>query len=90
MWTDDTGVSSASAATVTDGKVGLRFAALGCRMTSHKSAFTDGILKATAVFKFPAMNKAGTVKMCRWQSTSDGDTYPITAIGTYDDDDAWT
>ena len=90
MWTDDTAVTSASGATSTDAKVGLRFAALGCRMTSHKSSFTDGILKVTATFKFPAMNKAGTVKMFRWESTDDGDTSPLTAIGTYDDDDAWT
>ena len=90
MWTDDTAVTSASGATSTDGKVGLRFAALGCRMTSHKSAYTDGILKATVTFKFPAMNKGGTVKMSRWDSTNDGDTSPMTALGTYDDDDSWT
>ena len=90
MWTDDTTVTSASGATTTSDKVGLRFAALGCRMISHKSAFTDGILKVTATFKFPAMNKDGTVKMCRWDSTDDGDTTPMTALGTYDDDDSWT
>lgn len=90
MWTDDTGVSSASAATVTSDKVGLRFACLGARMISHKAGFTDGILKVTATFKFPAMNKLGTIKMSRWDSTDDGDTTPMTALGTYDDVDAWS
>ncbi len=90
MWTDDTGVTSAAGATVTNDKVGLRFAAMGCRMTSHKEDFTDGILKVTATFKWPAMNKAGTVKMHRWESTNDGDTTPITALPTYDDDDSWS
>lgn len=90
MWTNDTAVTSASGATSTSTKVGLRFVALGCRMTSHKSAFTDGILKSTATFKFPAMNKIGTVKMSRWDSTDDGSGTPMTSLGTYDDDDAWS
>lgn len=90
MWTDDTNVSSAAAATSGSNKVGLRFVAMGCRMTSHKSDFTDGVLKVTATFKFPAMNKAGTVKMFRWDSTNAGSANPMTALPTYDDDDKWT
>lgn len=91
MWTDDTAVTSASAATSTADKVGLRFTALECRLVSHKSAFTDGILKVTATFKFPAMNKLGTIKMSRWDSTSDGDgAQAMAALGTYDDSDAYS
>ena len=84
MWTDDTAVTSAAGATSTSDAVGLRFVCLGARMTSHKSEFTDGILKVTATFKFSAMNKAGTVKMCRWDSTNDGNApNAMDALGTY-------
>ncbi len=90
MWTDDTAVTSASGATATSDAVGLRFVALSCRMTSHKAAFTDGILKVTATFKFPAMNKLGTTKMSRWDSTNDGDsTTKMVALGTYNDEDGY-
>jgi hypothetical protein len=91
MWTNDVAATSASGATSTADAVGLRFAALSCRLVSHKAAYTDGILKVTATFKFPAMNKAGTVKMFRWESTNDGDgASALAALGTYDDDDSWT
>ncbi len=89
LWTNDSSATIASAATSasTDS---LRFAAIGCRFTSHKADFTDGILKITATFKFPAMNYAGTVKMCRWES---GDNTALVALftnGDYDDEDSWT
>ena len=92
LWTDDVAVSSAVAATSTTGSVALRFSAMGCRITSHKSAYTDGILKTTPVFKFPAMNKAGDVKMYRWDSTSAGGSgeTPLVALTAYDDEDSWT
>lgn len=92
MWTDDIAVTSAAGATSTTDSVALRFAAMGCRMTSHKTSYTDGILKVTATFKFPAMNKAGTVKMFRWESTNAGGTAqtPMTALPSYDDDSSWT
>lgn len=91
MWTDDTAQTSAAAATTTPDAVGLRFSAMGCRMTSHKSAFTDGVLKVTTTFKFPAMNKAGTVKMFKWDSTNDGDgASALPTLPTYDDDDDWS
>lgn len=90
MWTDDTAITSAAGATSSADSVALRFAAMGCRMVSHKASFTDGILKVTATFKFPAMNQAGTVKMFRWESTNDGDTTPMTALPSYDDDDSWS
>jgi hypothetical protein len=90
LWTNDnsggtepTDADSATAAS-TDS---LRFAAIGCRITSHKTDFTDGILKVTATLKFPAMNEAGTVKMFRWES---GDQTALGAIAAYDDEDSWT
>ena len=90
MWTDDTAQTSATATTTATDKTALRFSAMGCRMTSHKAEFTDGILKVTATFKYPAMNKDGTVRMWKWESTNDTDTSPIGALPAYDDDDAWS
>ena len=60
---------------------------MGCRLVSHKASYTDGILKVTATFKYPAFNKAGAVKMDRWDS---GDQTALAAISTYDDADSWT
>jgi len=86
LWTNDATATAANGATAasTDS---IRFAAMGCRMISHKSSYTDGILKVTATFKYPAFNKDGTVKMDRWDS---GDQTALTAISTYDDADSWT
>lgn len=89
-WTNDTAITSAAGATSSADSVALRFAAMGCRMTSHKSSYTDGILKVTATFKFPAMSQDGTTKMYKWQSTNDGDTTPMTALTSYDSDSSWT
>lgn len=73
MWTNDPTQDSAIDidATGTSAKVALRFWAKEARITSHKSSFTDGILKTTVTFKFPAMNKAGTVKSFAWESSND-------------------
>ena len=90
MWTDDPNVSSAESATTGTDAVALRFAAMGCRIISHKAAYTDGILKVTVTFKYPAMNKAGNIKMHQWQSTNDGDTTPLPALPDYDDEDSWS
>ena len=73
MWTDDTAVTGANDATSTADAVALRFHAKECRLISHKAAFTDGILKVTATFKYPAMNQAGDTKTHQWESTNDGD-----------------
>ena len=73
MWTNDASQANAMAATTTADAVALRFYAKECRITSHKAEFTDGILKITVTFKFPAMNKAGTTKSWGWESTNDGD-----------------
>lgn len=76
MWTDDTTLNTpALVLNHTDltnaSAVGLRFYAKECRITSHKSDFTDGILKTTVTFKFPAMNQSGTTKTHGWESTND-------------------
>ena len=73
MWTNDTAQAAANDATTTADAVALRFYAKECRITSHKSSFTDGVLKTTVTFKFPAMNRAGTTKTHAWESTNDGD-----------------
>lgn len=86
LWTNDGTASAAGGATAasTDS---IRFAAMGCRLINHKASYTDGILKITATFKYPAFNKAGTVKMDRWES---GDNTALPAISTYDDADSWS
>lgn len=86
LWSNDSAATTANATTAasTDS---LRFAAMGCRLISHKASFTDGILKITATFKYPAYSKDGTVKMDRWDS---GDQTAIVALSTYDDSDSWS
>ncbi len=85
MWTDDVTLNTAalvlnhSSLTTVD-KVGLRFYAKECRMTSHKSEFTDGILKTTVTLKFPAMNKTGTTKTHGWGSTNDIAGSPLATL----------
>lgn len=85
MWTDDDTINTAaevldpSGATGTD-KVALRFYAKECRITSHKSSFTDGVLKTSVTFKFPAMNKAGDTKTHGWGSSNDIGTTALTAL----------
>jgi len=58
MWTDGTATSATSS--VLSGNYALRYNFANCDMISCKPSFTDGILKATYVFKCPAKNKAGT------------------------------
>lgn len=85
MWTDDVTITTAalvndpSPSSATD-KVALRFYAKECRLVSHKSSFTDGILKVTATFKYPAMNKAGTTKTHGWGSTNEIAGNPLAAL----------
>jgi hypothetical protein len=72
MWTDDTAVTSASGATSTSAKVATRFSCKLARLVSHKASFgPDKPLTIKATFKFPAMNKAGTVRPYKWESTND-------------------
>ena len=93
LWTNDNagGSEIADAVSATAASTdGVRFVALGCRMISHKSSFTDGILKVTATFKFPAMNYDGDTMMFRWES-ADQTAIPILfTSGDYDDVDEYT
>ncbi len=87
LWTNDTAPPSTAEASIAIGKEALRFSAMGCRIISHKTSFTDGIVKTTVTFKFPAMNKAGDVMMFRWESCDA--TAALSALSAYDDEDAW-
>ena len=87
LWTNDTTPPTTAGAATAASTDALRFAAMGCRMTSHKADYTDKILKITATFKFPAMNKAGDVRMYRWES---GDNTALVALPSYDDEDSWS
>ena len=73
MWTDDTTQDNAIVIddTGTTAKTALRFHVKEARITSHKAEFTDGVLKVTATFKYPAMNKAGTTRSWVWESSND-------------------
>lgn len=88
LWTNDTTPPTTAEAQVASGSEALRFSAMGCRIISHKSSFTDGILKTTVTFKFPAMNYAGDTMMFRWDSTDNSAV--LAAIAAYDDEDSWT
>ena len=80
MWTTDSSIKSAMDATTATDKTGIRFYAKECRIVSHKSSFTDEILKTTVTFKYLAFNKAGTTKNDAWESTDDTDTSPLPAL----------
>ena len=80
LWTNDpAGVTNAAAATAaaTDA---LRFYATDCRIISHKTSFTDKVVKVTVTFKYPAFDKAGTTKIGVWQS---GDQTSLVVLGAY-------
>ena len=80
LWSTDTAIKSAMDSTTATDKTALRFYAKECRITSHKSAFTDGILKVTATFKYPSYSKDGTTKNDCWESTDDTDTSSLPAL----------
>ncbi len=73
MWTNDPLQESAITMDTpgTTAKVALRFHVKEARIVSHKTAFTDGIVKTTVTFKYPAMNKAGTTRSWAWESSND-------------------
>jgi|TARA_R100001530_G_scaffold2717_1_gene4364 hypothetical protein len=80
MWTNDTSQTNAFATTTGTDFTALRFSAKLCRIISHKTSFTDGIVKTTVTLKFPDMNKAGSTKQWLWESTNDTDTSALPAI----------
>lgn len=62
MWTNST-ATSATATIAASGGYALRYNFQNCTMISCKPSFTDGILKATWVFKCTPFNKAGTANI---------------------------
>ena len=88
MLTDDTNVRTAEMATSATDSTAERFTAMGCRIVSHKTSYTDKILKCETTFKYPAVNKAGDTQMFRYESTNDGDTSALPVLVSYDDDDS--
>ena len=69
LWTDDSAAVDANSVLSTDNAAARRFYAKNCRIISYKEDFTDKILKATVVFKFPPNTKDGLRRNFRWQST---------------------
>jgi hypothetical protein len=59
MWTNDSAATTAKSA-VTSGSYAKRYVFSNCELISCKETHTDGILKATWMFKCTAFNKAGT------------------------------
>ncbi len=88
LWTNDTAPPATAETAIASGKEALRFSAMLCRIISHKTSFTDGIVKTTVTFKFPAMNKSGGVIAFRWDSCDA--TAALSALSSYDDEDSWT
>ena len=80
LWSTDTAIHNPMDATTDTDKTALRFYAKECRIISHKSSFTDGILKVTVTFKYPAYSKDGTTKNDCWESTDDTDTSSLPAL----------
>ena len=88
LWTNDTAPVTTAEGAVASGKEAIRFSAMLCRIISHKTSFTDGIVKTTVTFKFPAMNKDGDVMAFRWESCDA--TAALPALPAYDDEDNWS
>ncbi len=70
LWTDDPAAADATALHKTDDKVFRRFYSKNARVISYKEDFTDKILKATVVFKFPAVTRDGLKRNFRWETTN--------------------
>lgn len=74
LWTDDTAAADAAALLKTDNVIARRFYAKNCRVISYKEDFTDKILKATIMFKFPPVTKDGLRRNFRWETTNISNT----------------
>ncbi len=88
LWTNDTTPPATAETAVASGSEGLRFSAMLCRIISHKTEFTDGVVKTTVTFKFPAMNKIGDTMAFRWDSCDN--SAAMAALSAYDNEDSWT
>ncbi len=89
LWTNDVTPPTTASGVTAASTDSLRFVALSCRMISHKADYTDGILKITATFKFPAMNKEGTVRQYQWQSADQTALTATQLAVDYDDEDSY-
>lgn len=73
LWTTDAVASDAITAHGTNQSavdfVAKRFHCRNARFVSHKSSFTEGVLKVTVTFKFPPVIPAGTKKNWYWESS---------------------
>lgn len=71
LWTTDTNASDAVAIQNQSGAdVSKRFHCRNARFISHKTSFTDGIMKVTATFKFPPRIPSGANKNWFWESSA--------------------
>ena len=69
LWTDDVTAVDASALQKVDNKAYRRFYAKNARVISYKEDFTDKILKATVMFRFPPVTFDGLRRNFRWETT---------------------
>lgn len=79
LWTSDTAVTKATAAT-TSTNAGFRITAQNGYVTQYNEAFTDGVKKATIKMRFPAFDKSGTANLT-FESTDGSATLP--AVSAY-------
>ena len=90
LWTNDTTPATDAFAATAVSTDSLRFTAISCRIISHKTSYTDGVVKTTVTFKFPAMNKIGDTMMFRWDSAAQTALVALFTNTQYDDEDSWT
>ena len=80
LWTNDPASVATAAGATAASTDGLRFYATDCRITSHKTSWTDKIVKTTVTFKYPSWNKAGTTRIGLWEG---GIATALSALGAY-------
>lgn len=81
LWTN--GVATSASAITLAGESGMRIAMANGHITSVKESFTDGVLKATVVYKTSAFNKAGTVGQVIFESVDGSAANVLPAIAAY-------
>jgi hypothetical protein len=79
LWTEDTSVTSATAA-ITGANKALRFTAADGFFTAVKPSFTDGVLKFTVTFKVPPRDAVNNSNI--YIESTDG-TASLTALQSY-------
>ena len=80
LWTNDTASVATAAAATAATTDSYRFYATDCRIISHKTSFTDKVVKTTVTFKFPSWNKAGTARIGLWEGSI---ATALGALGAY-------